>query len=200
MTIGLVGRKVGMTRIFTEDGTTVPVTVLDVSDNRVTQIKTPEVDGYAAVQVTFGKRRATRVTKPLAGHFAKAGVEVRNRRVQALRVGRVPRAYGPAVRVIGLQLREQAGHVHVGLLFRTDLARIGDRRTRGVRDVDLVRGLAFTAIGVVDDPAERGVSGYRKRRRVVVDGEARRRIRRPVRDAGRCRRPGRHGHDRDRGE
>lgn len=75
MTIGLVGRKVGMTRIFTEDGTTVPVTVLDVSDNRVTQIKTPEVDGYAAVQVTFGKRRATRVTKPLAGHFAKAGVE-----------------------------------------------------------------------------------------------------------------------------
>jgi large subunit ribosomal protein L3 len=75
MTIGLVGRKVGMTRIFTEDGTTVPVTVLDVSDNRVTQIKTPEIDGYAAVQVAFGKRRATRVSKPLAGHFAKAGVE-----------------------------------------------------------------------------------------------------------------------------
>ena len=75
MTIGLVGRKVGMTRIFTDDGTTLPVTVLDVSDNRITQIKTPEKDGYAAVQVAFGRRRASRVAKPLAGHLAKAGVE-----------------------------------------------------------------------------------------------------------------------------
>ena len=75
MTIGLVGRKVGMTRIFTDDGTTLPVTVVDVSDNRITQIKTPEKDGYAAVQVAFGKRRASRVKKPLAGHLAKAAVE-----------------------------------------------------------------------------------------------------------------------------
>src|SRR5688572_536577 len=75
MTIGLVGRKVGMTRIFTEDGTTLPVTVLDVSDNRVTQVKTAEKDGYAAVQVAFGKRRASRVNKALAGHLAKAAVE-----------------------------------------------------------------------------------------------------------------------------
>ena len=75
MTIGLVGRKVGMTRIFTDDGTTLPVTVLDVADNRVTQIKTPEKDGYGAVQVAFGKRRASRVRKPLAGHLAKAAVE-----------------------------------------------------------------------------------------------------------------------------
>jgi large subunit ribosomal protein L3 len=75
MSLGLVGRKVGMTRVFAEDGSTVPVTVLDVSNNRVTQIKTPENDGYAAVQVTFGKRRASRVGKPLAGHLAKAGVE-----------------------------------------------------------------------------------------------------------------------------
>jgi large subunit ribosomal protein L3 len=75
MTIGLVGRKVGMTRIFTDDGVTQPVTVLDVSENRVTQIKTAEKDGYAAVQVAFGKRRASRVVKPLAGHLAKAGVE-----------------------------------------------------------------------------------------------------------------------------
>ena len=72
MSIGLVGRKVGMTRIFTDDGLTLPVTVIDVSDNRVTQIKTAETDGYAAVQVAFGKRRATRVRKPLAGHLAKA--------------------------------------------------------------------------------------------------------------------------------
>ncbi|HXX85894.1 MAG TPA: 50S ribosomal protein L3 [Casimicrobiaceae bacterium] len=73
--IGLVGRKIGMTRIFTEDGAAVPVTVLDVANNRVTQIKTPENDGYAAVQVTYGKRRASRVRKPQAGHLAKAGVE-----------------------------------------------------------------------------------------------------------------------------
>ena len=75
MTIGLVGRKVGMTRIFTDEGDTLPVTVLDVSDNRITQIKTPDSDGYAAVQVAFGKRRASRVVKPLAGHLAKAAVE-----------------------------------------------------------------------------------------------------------------------------
>ncbi|MCE1176817.1 50S ribosomal protein L3 [Oryzomicrobium sp.] len=75
MSLGLVGRKVGMTRIFADDGATIPVTVLDVSNNRVSQIKTPETDGYAAVQVTFGQRRASRVVKPLAGHLAKAGVE-----------------------------------------------------------------------------------------------------------------------------
>ncbi len=75
MSLGLVGRKVGMTRIFTDDGDSIPVTVLEVGDNRVTQIKTDETDGYTAVQVTFGTRRASRVTKPLAGHRAKAGVE-----------------------------------------------------------------------------------------------------------------------------
>jgi large subunit ribosomal protein L3 len=75
MTLGLVGRKVGMTRVFTEDGDSLPVTVLDVADNRVSQIKKPETDGYSAVQVAYGKRRASRVTKPMAGHFAKAGVE-----------------------------------------------------------------------------------------------------------------------------
>ena len=75
MSLGLVGRKVGMTRIFTDDGETIPVTVLDVSNNRVTQIKTPDADGYAAVQVTYGKRRASRVNKAAAGHLAKAGAE-----------------------------------------------------------------------------------------------------------------------------
>jgi large subunit ribosomal protein L3 len=75
MSLGLVGRKIGMTRVFTDDGNAIPVTVLDVANNRVTQIKTPETDGYAAVQVTYGKRRASRVTKPAAGHLAKAGVE-----------------------------------------------------------------------------------------------------------------------------
>ena len=75
MSLGLVGRKIGMTRIFTDDGKAVPVTVLDVAGNRVTQIKTKETDGYSAVQVTFGKRRASRVSKPQAGHLPKAGVE-----------------------------------------------------------------------------------------------------------------------------
>src|SRR4051812_36800063 len=73
--IGLVGRKVGMMRIFTDDGDSIPVTVLDVSNNRVTQIKTLEVDGYSAIQVAFGARRASRVNKATAGHHAKAGVE-----------------------------------------------------------------------------------------------------------------------------
>ena len=75
MSLGLVGRKIGMTRIFTDDGTSLPVTVLDVSNNRVTQIKTASTDGYSAVQVAYGTRRASRVTKAAAGHFAKAGVE-----------------------------------------------------------------------------------------------------------------------------
>jgi large subunit ribosomal protein L3 len=75
MSLGLVGRKVGMTRVFSDDGSAIPVTVLDVANNRVTQVKTPDADGYAAVQITFGKRRASRVSKPMAGHLAKAGVE-----------------------------------------------------------------------------------------------------------------------------
>jgi large subunit ribosomal protein L3 len=75
MTLGLVGRKIGMTRVFAEDGSAVPVTVVDVGNNRVTQVKTEDRDGYAAVQVAYGKRRASRVAKPQAGHLAKAGVE-----------------------------------------------------------------------------------------------------------------------------
>ena len=75
MTIGLVGRKVGMTRVFTEDGVSTPVTVLEVEANRVAQVKTVDNDGYSALQVTTGKRKASRVTKPAAGHFAKAGIE-----------------------------------------------------------------------------------------------------------------------------
>ena len=75
MSIGLVGRKSGMTRVFTEDGSSVPVTVLEIQPNRVTQIKTLETDGYSAVQVTMGSRRGSRVSKALAGHFAKAKTE-----------------------------------------------------------------------------------------------------------------------------
>ena len=75
MTLGLVGRKVGMTRVFNEQGASVPVTVLDMSANRVTQVKSKDTDGYVAVQVTFGQKKANRVSQTEAGHFAKAGVE-----------------------------------------------------------------------------------------------------------------------------
>ncbi|MGX9418071.1 50S ribosomal protein L3 [Vibrio sp. RC27] len=73
--IGLVGRKVGMTRVFTEEGVSIPVTVVEVEANRISQVKTLENDGYAAIQITAGTKKANRVTKPEAGHFAKAGVE-----------------------------------------------------------------------------------------------------------------------------
>ena len=75
MSLGLVGRKVGMMRIFKDDGTSVPVTVIDCAGNRVTQVKTADADGYVAVQVAFGKRRPSRVSKAMAGHYAKAAVE-----------------------------------------------------------------------------------------------------------------------------
>lgn len=75
MTIGIIGRKAGMTRIFSEDGVSVPVTVIAVEPNRVTQVKTVATDGYRALQVTTGSRRPSRVTRPMAGHFAKAGTE-----------------------------------------------------------------------------------------------------------------------------
>lgn len=75
LALGLLGRKVGMTRIFTDDGESVPVTVLDVSNNRVAQVRTAEADGYSGVQIAYGTRRSSRVTKPQAGHFSKAGIE-----------------------------------------------------------------------------------------------------------------------------
>src|SRR5215217_5460607 len=90
--LGLLGRKVGMMRLFTDDGDAVPVTVLDVSNNRVTQVKNQDNDGYVALQVTFGARKASRVTKPQAGHLAKAGVEageiIREFRVDADTAGK----------------------------------------------------------------------------------------------------------------
>ncbi|MEX0584846.1 MAG: 50S ribosomal protein L3 [Natronospirillum sp.] len=75
MTIGVIGRKTGMTRVFTEDGASIPVTVIEVTPNRVTQIKTAETDGYSAVQVVFGEKKASHVNKAQAGHYAKAGVD-----------------------------------------------------------------------------------------------------------------------------
>ncbi len=85
MNIGIVGRKCGMTRIFADDGRSIPVTVIEVEPNRIVQVKTPEADGYAAVQVAVGERRASRVAKPVAGHYAKSGVAA-GRALQELRV------------------------------------------------------------------------------------------------------------------
>ncbi len=109
MSMGLVGRKVGMTRIFTDDGDSLPVTVLDVSDNRITQIKTPAGDGYCAVQIAFGERRASRVPKPLAGHLAKAGVEAG----RVLREFRIPES--------------DLANVKVGGKIGVDLFKVGDK-------------------------------------------------------------------------
>ncbi|MDO8341995.1 MAG: 50S ribosomal protein L3 [Cellvibrio sp.] len=94
MTIGIVGRKSGMTRVFTDDGVSIPVSVIEVDPNRITQVKSVDTDGYSAVQVTIGARRASRVTKSEAGHFAKANVEagravweLRNEAQEAFEVG-----------------------------------------------------------------------------------------------------------------
>ena len=94
MTIGIVGRKSGMTRIFTDDGLSIPVSVIEVEPNRVTQVKNVETDGYSAVQITLGSRRSSRVTKSEAGHFAKANAEagrglweLRNDSQEAIEVG-----------------------------------------------------------------------------------------------------------------
>jgi large subunit ribosomal protein L3 len=109
MTLGLVGRKVGMTRFFTDTGNSVPVTVLDVSGNRVTQIKTNEIDGYSAVQIAFGNRRANRINKAQAGHFAKAGVEG----------ARVMREFRVAA--------EQLSDLEIGGSIGVDLFEVGQR-------------------------------------------------------------------------
>jgi len=98
MALALIGKKSGMTRIFTEDGASIPVTVIEVTPNRVTQIRSPEVDGYSAVQVTAGSRKAKHLTKAQAGHFAKANVEA----------GRIVREYrladGEEVPAVGSDL------------------------------------------------------------------------------------------------
>ncbi|GLS25827.1 50S ribosomal protein L3 [Marinibactrum halimedae] len=94
MTIGIVGRKCGMTRVFTDEGVSIPVTVIEVEANRITQVKSVDTDGYSAVQVAIGERRASRVSKPVAGHYAKANseagralVELRNDSEEAFEVG-----------------------------------------------------------------------------------------------------------------
>ena len=109
MSLGLVGRKIGMTRIFTDDGSSLPVTVLDVSNNRVAQIKTAESDGYSAVQVAFGARRPSRVNKAAAGHYAKAGVEA-----------------GSVLKEFTISA-EQAANLKAGAVLGTDQFKVGQK-------------------------------------------------------------------------
>lgn len=112
MTIGVIGRKAGMTRLFTDAGETIPVTVIEVQPNRVSQVKTAETDGYAAIQVAFGQRRPSRVTKPMAGHFAKAGIEAG----EVLREFRLDEGEGADINVgqeIGVSIFEAGQKVDV---------------------------------------------------------------------------------------
>jgi len=109
MTIGLVGRKAGMTRVFTDDGASVPVTVIEIEPNRVAQVKTVKVDGYRALQITAGKKRASRVTKGLGGHFGKAGVEP-GRGVWEFRLG-----------------DEEGADIEVGAELKVDLFEAGQK-------------------------------------------------------------------------
>lgn len=153
--LGLVGRKVGMMRIFTDDGDSIPVTVLDVSDNRVTQIKTPETDGYTALQVTFGKRRASRVTKAAAGHLAKAGAEA-GTVLKEFRVGAVKAAefkLGDTVAVSMFEVGQKVdiqgvsiGKGYAGTIKRHNFA--SGRQTHGNSRSHNVPG----SIGMAQDP------------------------------------------------
>ncbi len=110
MRLGLVGRKIGMTRIFTENGDSLPVTVIDVSNNRVTQIKKTEKDGYSAVQLSFGEKRSSRVNKASAGHFAKAGVEA-----------------GSISREFRLSKDEDLNHLENGMVIKNDIFSVGQK-------------------------------------------------------------------------
>ena len=110
MSLGLIGQKIGMTRIFTENGDSLPVTVVDVSTNRVTQIKTQKSDGYSAIQIAFGRKRAVRVNKPLAGHYSKAGTEA-----------------GSVIREFRAQSDEEIAQVKNGAAIEIDIFQEGQR-------------------------------------------------------------------------
>ena len=155
MSLGLLGRKVGMMRIFTDDGDSIPVTVLDVSNNRVAQVKTPETDGYSAVQVVFGQRRASRVNKASAGHYAKAGVEagtlLKEFRIEAAQAAEFKA--GDAVNVslfeVGQKIDVQGtsiGKGYAGTIKRHNFA--SGRQTHGNSRSHNVPG----SIGMAQDP------------------------------------------------
>jgi large subunit ribosomal protein L3 len=144
-----------MTRIFAEDGASIPVTVLDVSNNRVTQVKTPEIDGYAAIQVAFGKRRASRVSKPLAGHLAKAGVEagqvLKEFRIDADRLAEFKAGDQVAVTIFAEGQRVDVTGTSVGKGFQGGIKRHNFRSNRASHGNSLSHN-APGSIGQAQDP------------------------------------------------
>ena len=125
MSLGLIGQKIGMTRVFTENGDSLPVTVVDVSMNRVTQIKTQARDGYSAVQLAFGKKRPIRVKKPLAGHYSKAGTEA-----------------GGIIREFRVNSDEEIAHIGNGSIVEIDIFQDGQKVD--VSGVTIGKGYAGT--------------------------------------------------------
>lgn len=110
MSLGLIGRKIGMTRLFTENGDSLPVTVIDVSENKITQIKNNETDGYSAVQLSFSKKKANKINKATAGHFAKAGVEA-----------------GALVREFRFDSAEELSQFQNGMSIKNDIFSVGQK-------------------------------------------------------------------------
>jgi len=149
MTIGIVGRKVGMTRIFTEDGASIPVTVIEVEPNRVSQVKTQETDGYRAVQITTGSRRPSRVTKPAAGHFAKAGVEA-GRGLWEFRLGDGEGDELKTGSTIGVDIFSEGQKVDVtGTSIGKGFAGVIKRHNFSMQDATHGNSLAHRAIGSI---------------------------------------------------
>jgi large subunit ribosomal protein L3 len=144
-----------MTRIFAEDGASIPVTVLDVSDNRVTQVKTPETDGYSAVQVAFGKRRASRVTKPIAGHLAKARVEagrvLREFRVEAAQLAGFNPGDAVAVTIFSEGQKVDVTGTSIGKGFQGGIKRHNFKSNRATHG-NSVSHNAPGSIGMAQDP------------------------------------------------
>lgn len=110
MSLGLIGRKIGMTRIFTENGNSLPVTVIDVSNNRVTQIKNKEIDGYSSIQLSFGQKRTNRMSKSLAGHYSKASVEA-----------------GSILREFRIDRDDNFKSIETGTIIKSDIFKVGQR-------------------------------------------------------------------------
>ena len=125
MSIGLIGRKIGMTRIFTENGDSQPVTVIDVSNNRVTQIKLEQTDGYSAVQLAYGSKRANRISKPIAGHYSKAGAEA-----------------GSILKELRVKTDEEISQLSAGDVLKTDIFQAGQKVD--VSGVTIGKGYAGT--------------------------------------------------------
>ena len=155
MSLGLVGRKVGMTRIFSEDGVSVPVTVLDVSNNRVAQVKTAETDGYSAVQVVYGVRRASRVSKSVAGHLAKAGVEAgsvsREFRVDAESLGALKAGDQISVSIFAVGQKVDVTGRSIGKGFQGGIKRHNFKSQRATHG-NSVSHNAPGSIGMAQDP------------------------------------------------